>query len=57
MKSNEVYNLLVSLSHSQGFYGRLLARLSEVSEEIKNEFLDSFSDCKDSLDVIMKIEG
>ena len=57
MKREEVYQVFILLSRSQGYYGRLLTRLSEVSEDVKNEFLDSFSDCRDSLDVIMKIEG
>ena len=41
----------------QGFYARLLNRLNEVGEDVANEFLDSFTDCKDMLDVIMLLEG
>ena len=45
------------MAASQGFYGRLLSRLNEVGEAAANEFLDSFADCKDMVDVIMAIEG
>jgi hypothetical protein len=57
MSGNEVYAIIESLAASQGFYGRLLARLNEVGEDVANEFLDSFADCKDIIDVIMLIEG
>ena len=29
---NDVINILIELSHSQGFYGRLLRDLSEIKE-------------------------
>ena len=57
MSGNEVYAIIEMMASSQGFYGRLLERLNEVSEETANGFLDSFSDCKDIIDVIMVLEG
>lgn len=57
MKSNEVLDLIKELSKGQGVYGRLLRALNEADEDDRNEFLDSFEDCRDSLDVILRIEG
>ena len=57
MTRKEVYGVIESMAVSQGFYGRLLSRLEEVDEDVSNEFLDSFADCKDIIDVIMKMEG
>ena len=57
MSREEVRGAIENMAVSQGFYGRLLARLNEVSEETANGFLDSFADCKDTIDVVMVIEG
>ena len=57
MTRKEVYGFIESMAVSQGFYGRLLSRLNEVGEDAANEFLDSFADCKDMIDVIMLLEG
>ena len=57
MSGKEVYSVIETLASSQGFYGRLLSRLNEVGEDVANEFLDSFADCKDVVDVIMVMEG
>ena len=61
MTREEVYGVIESMAGSQGFYGRLLSRLlsrlNEVGEDLANEFLDSFADCEDVIDVIMKLEG
>jgi hypothetical protein len=57
MSRKEVYGIIETLANGQGFYGRLLSRLNEVGEDIANEFLDSFTDCKDMVDVIMVLEG
>ncbi len=57
MTRKEVYGFIESMAVSQGFYGRLLSRLNEVGEDSANEFLDGFTDCKDMIDVIMKMEG
>lgn len=56
MSRSEVMVLIRNLSKSQGFYGRLLSQLEEAEEEDRNEWLDSFKNCKDSLDVVMQIE-
>ena len=56
MTRKEVYERIEMMASSQGFYGQLLSQLNEVSEETANEFLDSFANCKDIIDVIMQIE-
>ena len=57
MTREEVYGVIKTMAGSQGFYGRLLERLNEVAEDMANEFLDSFADCEDIIDVIMVLEG
>ena len=44
---------------SQGFYGRLLSQLEELEAENEDlsEFWSQFEDCKDTLDVVFKLEG
>ena len=44
---------------SQGFYGRLLRDLEELEAENEDlsEFWAQFADCKDTLDVVLKLEG
>lgn len=44
---------------SQGFYGRLLNQLEELEAENEDlsEFWEQFEDCKDTLDVVFKLEG
>lgn len=57
MNKNEVLKTIKDLASSQGFYGRLLRALEEADENARDEWLGQFSDCKDSVDVILKIEG
>ena len=57
MSREEVRGIIEMMASSQGFYGRLLSQLNEVGEDAANEFLDSFTDCKDIIDVIMLLEG
>ncbi|MDD4391052.1 MAG: hypothetical protein PHW03_09725 [Eubacteriales bacterium] len=57
MSREEVYGIIETLANGQGFYARLLNRLNAVDKDVSNEFLDSFADCKDMIDVIMVIEG
>ena len=57
MTRQEVYGVIETMASNQGFYGRLLERINDVSEETANDFLDSFADCKDIIDVMMKMEG
>ena len=57
MTRQEVYGAIENMADSQGFYGQLLARLNEVSEDTANEYLDSFADCNDMIDVLMLMEG
>lgn len=57
MTIEQVFNTIKVLASSQGFYGRLLKELQEIDEEDRDEWLSQFADCKDSVDVILKIEG
>ena len=49
-------DLIKELSKGQGVYGRLLQALNEADED-RNQFLDSFEDCSNPIDVILRIEG
>ena len=60
MNRTQVNNLINKLSNSQGFYGRLRATLNEVKQydkESYDNFFKQFKDCKDEVEVIMKLEG
>ena len=52
----DVFGLLVRLSYSQGYYGRLLRELNSVPDNIRHEFLNHFID-KSDIDMILEIEG
>lgn len=56
MKKEQVKSLILGLSRSQGFYGRLYQALEETSKEEQEQFYNQFKDCKTDLDVILKIE-
>lgn len=59
---NDVLNVLSELSHSQGFYGRLLRDIYELMEYEPERF-DMFveeienADFRNPLDVVMYFEG
>lgn len=59
---NDVINILVELSHSQGFYGRLLRDLSEIKKYEPERFdlivmeIES-QEFTNALDVVMYFEG
>lgn len=59
---NDVLNVLNELSHSQGFYGRLLRDLSEIKEYEPERFnlivmeIES-QEFTNALDVVMYFEG
>ena len=57
MTRQEVRESIASKAVSQFFYRRLLDRLNEVDEDVANEFLDRFADCKDVGDVLMLMEA
>lgn len=57
MNSDKVLELIRDLYYSQGFYGRLLRYIKELTEEDRNRFMEQFKDCTDNLDVIFKLEG
>lgn len=61
MKMNEIINIIEMLSHSQGFYGRLLRSILELKQENETEYneLKNYLESQnfsDSLDVIMFFE-
>ena len=58
MNRDKIINLFKSLARSQGFYGRLLRNISDAEDrgEDLTGFFAQFADCKDDVDVIMKIE-
>ena len=58
MSREMVMSLFSSLARSQGFYGRLLRDISDAEDrgEDLTGFFAQFADCKDDVDVIMKIE-
>lgn len=53
-----VFNTCRLFAPSQGFYGRLLRDLEELEAENEDlsEFWAQFADCKDPLDVVLKLE-
>lgn len=59
---NDVINILIELSHSQGFYGRLLRDIAETKKEAP-EYFDMFveeiesQNFRTALDVVMYFEG
>lgn len=59
---NDVINILIELSYSQGFYGRLLRDLSEIKEYEPERFdlivmeIES-QEFTNALDVVMYFEG
>ena len=61
MKMNEIISVIEMLSHSQGFYGRLLRSIYELKQENETEYneLKNYLESQnfsDSLDVIMFFE-
>lgn len=61
MKMNDIMSVIEMLSHSQGFYGRLLRSIYELKQENETEYneLKNYLESQnfsDSLDVIMFFE-
>ena len=61
MKMNEIVSVIEMLSHSQGFYGRLLRSIQELKQENEAEYneLTNYLESQnfsDSLDVILFFE-
>ena len=59
MSKKQVMSLIDNLARSQGFYGRLglSIREAEANGVDTTEWFEQFADCKDDVDVILKIEG
>ena len=61
MKMNEIISVIEMLSHSQGFYGRILRSIYELKQENEKEYneLKNYLESQnfsDSLDVILFFE-
>jgi tRNA G26 N,N-dimethylase Trm1 len=59
MTAEQTRDIILSLSKSQGFYGRLYRDITEnrTTEEADEIFEELGKDCKDVLDLIFKLEG
>ena len=58
MSREQVENVFVSLSASQGFYGRLLRDLADAEARGMDVdgWYEQFADCHDAVDVILRVE-
>lgn len=62
MKMDEIIDVVEMLSHSQGFYGRLLRSIQELKQENETEYneLKNYLESQnfnDSLDVVLFFES
>ena len=62
MKMNEIINVIEMLSHSQGFYGRLLRSILELKQENEIEYneLKNYLESQnfsDTIDVVLFFES
>ena len=55
---NGVIDLIETLSHSQGYYCRLLRAIKEAEQsgEDLTDFFMQFKDCKSPVDIVLKLE-
>lgn len=61
MDRNQILNAIESLSHSQGFYGRILRNLNELKEESEEKYEQAMSELeaqnfKDELEMVLYFE-
>ena len=56
MNREEINNVIVSLAHSQGFYGRLIAGHYGDYDEILDWLADEVKP-SDALDIVLALEG
>lgn len=60
MNGEEIIDCFRTLAMSQGSYGRILQSIEEnygSYEAAYEDLEDSFGDCKDAVDLIMRVEG
>ena len=59
MKFEQLLGLIETLSHSQGFYGRLLQTIRELDNDSLEELKELWEskNFKDEIDFIMYLEG
>ena len=51
-----LFNTVKSLSHSQGYYGRLLNTLINMNEDERLELINNLPTFNDAVDVVMWLE-
>lgn len=56
MSGPEVKELFKSLAKSQGLYGRIIRDI-EATDNPDEVYAEIGKDCKDAVDVILKVEG
>lgn len=58
MKRNEILNTFRMLARSQGFYGRILAAINEMSEEQYEDFMGELEaqNFADSVELVIFME-
>lgn len=56
MVKENVLNVFKMLARSQGVYGRLLEQIGCDGEYAADGFFEQFADCRDAVDVVMRIE-
>ena len=59
MNREQILDVFRQLASSQGFYGRLLARINSADEDTRDEFLSNLEEqnFSDAVDLIMYLEG
>ena len=58
MNRDEIMDVIVGLSHSQGFYGRILEAIDGLDNDSRNELFDHLEACNfnDPVDLVMYFE-
>ena len=59
MKRQQILDTFRSLAQSQGFYGRLLEAIDELSDEERDEYLTALEEknFSDPVDLVLFVEG
>lgn len=58
MNRDEIMDVIVGLSRSQGFYGRILEAIRGLDNDSRNELFDHLESCNfsDPVDLVMYFE-
>ena len=57
MEADKVLDLMRELAANNGSYGRLLENLLAMEESERLAWLNQFSDCESTFDIVRKLEG